>query len=215
MKRIVSTAAALCFFGAAAVIAQPQTDTRTHEQMTTKESGPAGKSKVQTEKVTGIVKEYDAGKTIKISGPSDKTYSFDLDDNARVQGSIVVGQIASVEFTKSSDGRKTVRVVSQASKEDVNAATAPRSYMETTTKEKGPEASSKVKTEVVVGMVKEYESGKKITVTGPKNKDYSFELDEAVSMTGPIAVGDRVKVTYTKGDSGEKVTVLAPYRGKA
>ena len=65
-----------------------------------------------------------------------------------------------------------------------------------------------------MGTVKEYEAGKKIKVTGPDNKSYSFDLDEAVSLTGPIAVGDRVKVTYTKGDSGEKVTMLAPYKGK-
>jgi hypothetical protein len=214
MKRILSAAVTLCFFVAAAA-ASAQTDTRMHQQTTTKESGPAGKSRLQTEEVTGIVKEYEPGKKIKISGPGDKSYSFDLDNNARVEGPIVVGEMARVEFSRSSDGRKSVRVLSRASREDVSVTTAPTSYMETTTKEKGPEGSRKMKTETLVGTVKEYEAGKKIKVTGPDNKSYSFNLDEAVSMTGPIAIGDRVKVTYTKGDSDEKVTVLAPYKGKA
>ena len=53
-------------------------------------------------------------------------------------------------------------------------------------------------------------------MTGPKDKDYSFDLDENVSMAGTaINVGDRVKVTYTKGDSGQKATTIAPYTAKA
>ena len=84
-------------------------------------------------------------------------------------------------------------------------------HSESTTKHKGPGPNTKVKTEVVVGTVKTYEAGKKITVTGPKNKDYSFDLDENVSMSGPaVNVGDKVKVTYTKGDNGNKATIIGP-----
>lgn len=95
------------------------------------------------------------------------------------------------------------------------AATTPAPggtmHMESTTKHKGPGKNTKVKTEVVVGTVKTYEAGKKITVTGPKNKDYSFDLDENVSMAGSaVNVGDKVKVTYTKGDNGNKATIIGP-----
>jgi hypothetical protein len=213
--RILSVAVAACFVGSVAASVAAQTDTRTHDEITTKQTGPAGTSKVRTETVTGIVKEYEAGKKIKISGPDDKTYSFDLGENARVEGAIVVGQKAKVEFTKSKDGGKSVEVVSEASREDVKAASEPRTHMESTMKEQGPNGSSKVKTEVVIGTVKTYEAGKKITVTGPKNKNYSFDLDEQVTIAGPVSIGDRVKVTLTKGDNGERVTVLAPYKGKA
>jgi hypothetical protein len=84
-------------------------------------------------------------------------------------------------------------------------------HMESTTKHKGPGKNTKVKTEVVVGTVKTYDAGKKITVTGPKNKDYSFDLDENVSMKGSaVNVGDKVKVTYVKGDNGNKATIIGP-----
>ncbi len=86
--------------------------------------------------------------------------------------------------------------------------------MESTTKQTSPEGTTKIKSESVIGKVKEFEAGKKIVVTGPKNKDYKFELDEGVSMSGPVSVGERVKVTYTKSDGREKVTVVAPYKGK-
>jgi hypothetical protein len=67
-----------------------------------------------------------------------------------------------------------------------------------------------VKTETVIGTVKTYEAGKKITVTGPKNKDYSFDLDDNVAMKGTANVGDRVKVVYSKSDGGNKVTTISP-----
>ena len=48
-------------------------------------------------------------------------------------------------------------------------------------------------------------------MTGPKNKDYSFDLDENVSMTGAsVNLGDKVKVTYTKGDNGMKADTIGP-----
>ena len=85
---------------------------------------------------------------------------------------------------------------------------------ESTTKHKGPGPNTKTKSKTVVGTVKEYDAGKKIVVTGPKNKDYSFDLDENAGVTGDIAVGGKVKVTYTKTDSGQKVTTVAPYTAK-
>ena len=90
-----------------------------------------------------------------------------------------------------------------------------KSHTETTTKASSPDGSSKIKTETVVGTVKAYEAGKKLTVTGPKKKSYSFDLDQETSMTGGVAIGDRVKVTYTKVDGHKKVTVVSAYTGKA
>jgi len=84
-------------------------------------------------------------------------------------------------------------------------------HMKSTTKSKGPGPNTKIKTETVIGSVKEYESGKKIVVTGPKNKDYKFDLDDNVGMKGPVNVGERVKVTYSKADGGDRVTTIVPY----
>jgi hypothetical protein len=87
-------------------------------------------------------------------------------------------------------------------------------HEETTTTHKGKGKNTKMKTETVVGTVKEYEAGKKIVVTGPKDKEYSFDLDTNVGMEGTINTGEKVKVTYTKGPDGNKVTTIAPYKGK-
>ncbi len=84
-------------------------------------------------------------------------------------------------------------------------------HVESTTKQKGPGPNTKTKTETVIGTVKTYEAGKSITVTGPKDKDYSFDLDENVAMKGTIAVGERAKVTYSKTDGKDKVTTVMAY----
>ena len=83
-----------------------------------------------------------------------------------------------------------------------------KSVSESTTKEKDAQGSMKTKTKTVTGTVKEYEAGKKIVVTGPKDKDYSFDLSENVATKGTIGVGERVKVTYSKTDGGDKVTTV-------
>ena len=85
---------------------------------------------------------------------------------------------------------------------------------ETMTKHKGPGPDTKTTTKWVVGTVKEYDAGKKIVVVGPKKKDYSFDLDQNAGVTGDIAAGTKVKVTYTKDDNGQKVTTVAPYGKK-
>ncbi len=85
---------------------------------------------------------------------------------------------------------------------------------EHTTKHTGPGENTKEKTQTVIGVVKDYEAGKKIVVTGPKKKDYSFDLDGNAGVTGDIAVGRKVKVTYTKSSDGQKVTTVAPYPAK-
>ena len=82
-------------------------------------------------------------------------------------------------------------------------------HTESKTKQTGPGPNVKTKTETVVGTVKEYEAGKKIKVTGPNDKDFSFDLVKDVSMKGNVAVGQRVKVEYTKGDMGNHVTIVS------
>ena len=49
---------------------------------------------------------------------------------------------------------------------------------------------------------------------GPKDKDYTFDLDEAASINPSVAVGARVKVTYTKADNGQKITMIEPAPGR-
>lgn len=217
MKRWTGTIAILAFLATGIAVAQ------TRVESVTKEKSSAGTTKTKAKTVTGTVKEYEAGKKIKITGPADKTYSFDLDENARVEGTIAVGERAKIEYTKDASGTEHVTVLSDARAGVEPAATKAQAaeartaqsggslHMESTTKQKGPGPNTKIKTETVIGTVKEYESGKKIVVTGPKDKDHKFDLDYNVEMKGPVNVGERVKVTYTKGDGGDKVTTVAPY----
>jgi len=214
MKRAL-VLAGLCL-AAAGSLALGQDQPKTHTETTVKQKGPGPDTKTKTESVVGTVKEYDAGKKIKISGPGDKTYSFDLDEGAKVNGSIVVGQPAKVHYTKDSEGHEHVSVISEASSVASGVSAKPATHTEKTVKTKNPNGpDTKVKTESVVGTVKEYEAGKKIVVSGPNSKSYSFDLDENASVRKPVAVGDGVKVTYTKGDGGEKVTVVSHYGSKA
>jgi hypothetical protein len=225
MKRILVAATALCFLaGAQAAFAQE----KVHMESKTKQTGPGPNVKVKKEVTIGTVKEYEAGKKITISGPGDKTYSFDLDKDARVVGSIAPGQSAKVEWTKDNNGKEHVTVITAA-----GASGSARGSAETAMKEPAaapneamasksktvvhqPGADVKTKTETVVGTVKEFEPGKKIKVVGPKNKDYAFDLDQGVAMKGDVAVGKRVKVQYTKANDGtEHVTVVSLVPGKA
>ncbi len=235
MKRIRDIAVILALSAATSALGQT-----THTESTTKHTGAGPNTKAKTESVTGPVKTFDAGKKITVTGPENKDYSFDLDTNAQMDSGIAAGQTVTVWYTKESGGNRAVTVTKGAGKamggggataaggsmadhsgmaagQKTEAAPPPGGsmHMESTTKHTGPGPNTKVKTETVIGAVKTYDAGKKITVTGPKNKDYSFDLDENVTMGGAgINVGDRVKVTYTKGDNGQKATTIAPYTGK-
>lgn len=211
MKRLTIAALTACCMAAGTAAAQQVPD-KAHTETTLKQTGPDGKVRTKSETVVGTVKDYEAGKKIKLSGPADKTYSFDLDEGAQVQGSIVVGQPAKVTFYKGNDGAEHVSVISEASASSQMAASAPRVHSESTMKKSAPGMDTiKTKSEVVIGVVKDYEPGRKIRIAGPKNKDYSFDLDEQVAMKGAISVGERVKVTCTKADDGQKVTTVESY----
>jgi hypothetical protein len=198
------------FVGAPALPAQE----KEHTEVKTKQTGAGPNTTSKSEWVAGTVKEYEAGKSIKISGPNDKTYSFDLDNAARVEGVIVVGQPAKVGYSKGSDGVERVTVVSAASPSAQAGTTAPRAHVETETRQSVPGPDLKTKSEVVVGTVKAYEPGKSIKVVGPAEKDYSFDLEEGVSLRGVISVGERVRVTYTKVSNGERVTTIEVVKGR-
>ena len=217
--------------------AAPAQEPATHTETTTKHTGAGPNTKMKTEWVTGTVKAYDAGKSIKIEGPGGKNYSFDLDDKdttVKVNGTIAVGERAKVGYTKDANGKEHVTVLSSgtameekqpSSKRSHNkmtgtseqnaeaASTGGRMHSESTVKHTGAGPDTKTSNEVVVGTVKEYKAGKSIEVTGPGDKNYKFDLDHASGVEGQVAVGDRVKVTYTKSDNGNKVTTIQPEHG--
>jgi hypothetical protein len=213
MKRITLATVGLCLLAGAQAIAQ--TPDKQAVETKTKQTMPGVTLKSEAQSVSGTVKEYEAGKKIKLSGPDDKSYAFDLSETARVEGKIVVGQMATVKYTKGTDGKETVAVVSEATANSVTAAEAPKMHSESVMKSSGPAAATKTKTETVVGVVKEYAAGKSIKVTGPKTKDYSFDLTGMVALKTEVSVGERVKVTFTKSDGGDKVTTIVAYPHKA
>jgi uncharacterized OB-fold protein len=212
MKRITLAAVGLCLLAASPAFSQ--TPEKKAVETTTKQTLPGVTLKSETQSVSGTVKEYEAGKKIKLSGPDDKSYSFELVENGKVEGKIVVGQMATVQYTKGTDGKETVTVLSEATANAVTAADAPKMHSETVTKSSGPDATTKTKTETVVGVVKEYEAGKSIKVTGPKTKVYSFDLTEMAALKTEVSVGERVKVTFTKSDNGDKATTIVAYPHK-
>ncbi len=205
-----AVALGLLMGGVAVAVAQEPV----HTESTVKTTGAGPTTKTKMEWVNGTVKEYEAGKKIKVEGPGEKSYSFDLDENAHVQGSIVVGQKAKVGYTKSADGVEHVSVISEASAASERDAAAPRMHTESVVKHTGPGPNTRTKTETVVGTVKEYTEGKSIKVTGPGDKNYSFDLNEGSGVEGSVTIGERVQVTYSRMADGDKVTTIKPYHGK-
>jgi hypothetical protein len=218
MKHVLGVLAAVLFVAGSPAAAQEK---KIHVESRTTQSGPGPDSKVKKEITVGTVKEYVAGRRLKVVGPNDKTYSFDLEENARVEGAITVGQPVTVQWTKEDNGREHVTVLSGpgSTKGAAEMAMQPTSdpghdvriKSKTTVHQPGPDVTTK--TEMVVGTVKEYEPGKKIKVTGPGGDDRTFDLDPAVIVRGKIGAGSRVQVEYVKADDGlehVKVVALAP-----
>jgi hypothetical protein len=217
MKRIIGTAVGICLLAGSQAFAQ--TAEKKSVETTTKQTGPGATLTTETQSVTGTVQSYEAGKKIKLSGPNDKSYAFDLSENARLDGTIVVGQMATVKYSKGTDGKETVLVISNGTANGtanvMPAADAPKMHSESTTKSTGPAGTTKIKTEVVVGTVKEYEAGKSIKVTGPNDKDFSFDLTDMVPLKTAVTIGERVKVTFTKSNNGDKATTIVAHPAKA
>lgn len=95
------------------------------------------------------------------------------------------------------------------------ADTSGKTMAQTTeTKHTGPGPNTKTKGKKVIGTVKSLEAGKKIVVTGPKNKDYSFDLDDkdmTANVDPAIAVGNKVEVIESTDDAGKKMLKVSPY----
>jgi hypothetical protein len=94
MKKFATLAVASLFAAGISGVAMGQE--KTHSETTTKQTGPGPDMKVKSETVTGTVKSYNAGKSIKVEGPGGKNYSFDLDEVARVDGKMAVGSMVMV-----------------------------------------------------------------------------------------------------------------------
>jgi hypothetical protein len=199
MRRALAFGCALLLLaGSGAVLAQ----TRVHTESKTKQTGPGPNIVTKTESVTGVVKEYRAGKKIEISGPNEKRYSFDLDEGVRIDGLVTVGQMARVDWVKR-DGRERVTVIAPY------AVGIRSSAGEVPKRPKSGTAETKTTAEVVVGTVKTYTAGRNITVNGPYGKDYSFELDQRVRVPRDVAVGRKVRIEYTKSGAGKRITGIA------
>ena len=112
MRKFATLAVASLFAVGVTGVAMAQD--KTHSETTTKQTGPGPDVKTKSETVTGTVKSYNAGKSIKVEGPGGKNYSFDLDEVARVEGNIAEGQMVKVSYYKSNDGREHVTVLSEA-----------------------------------------------------------------------------------------------------
>jgi len=97
---------------------------------------------------------------------------------------------------------------------DTSAASGKTMAQTTETKHAGPGKNTKTKGKTVIGTVKTLEAGKTIVVTGPKNKDYSFALDDkdmTANVDPAIAVGNKVKVVEKTDEAGKKTLAVSPY----
>jgi hypothetical protein len=99
-----------------------------------------------------------------------------------------------------------------------SAASGKTMAQTTETKHTGPGPNTKTKGKTVIGTVKTLDAGKKIVVTGPKNKDFSFDLDDkdmTANVDPAVAVGNKVKVVESTDDAGKKMLTVSPYTGKS
>ena len=78
--------------------------------------------------MSGTVKEYEAGKKIKLSGPMTSRLPSTSPRPPRSRERSSVGQMATVKYTKGTDGKETVSVVSEATANAVTAAEAPKMH---------------------------------------------------------------------------------------
>jgi hypothetical protein len=72
----------------------------------------------------------------------------------------------------------------------------------------------KSKSKTVIGTVKEYQAGEKLEVTGPKSKEYTFDLDQShttATVDPSVAVGTRVKVVSKTDTAGKTTITVKPY----
>lgn len=73
------------------------------------QTGPG--ENVKTTMVTGVVTKYDLGKEIAVRAEDGNDHDFQLDEGARVEGTVEIGKPATIHYTESG-GKKQVTVVS-------------------------------------------------------------------------------------------------------
>ena len=77
----------------------------------------------------------------------------------------------------------------------------------TTMKETGP--GPNVKTTVVTGVVTKYEPGHELEIRPADGNMHDFDLEDNVQITGAIAVGQPVTVTYTEVNGKKRASIIA------
>jgi hypothetical protein len=75
---------------------------------TMKETGPG--PNVKTTVVTGVVTKYEPGNELELRPADGNMHDFDLEDSVQVNGTIVVGQPATVTYTEE-NGKKRVTII--------------------------------------------------------------------------------------------------------
>ncbi len=94
------------------------------------------------------------------------------------------------------------------------AAGTTSTESKSTTTTKSPSGTMKMKSHTATGMVKEFESGKKLVVTTANKKSRSWDLDDkdtTYDVDSTIAVGSRVKVVEKTDADGKKSVSVSPY----
>ena len=108
-RKIFATALSVLFLGGTVGVAQDKPMEKTEEKKVTTSDGTA-KSKSHT--IVGTVKEYEAGKELKVL-VGKKTHSYSLDSktvNTIVDPSVAVGSKVKIIETKNAEGIKTLTV---------------------------------------------------------------------------------------------------------
>ncbi len=102
----------------APVFAQ-QSTTTSETKKETKTTSAAGTTKSKTHTVIGTVKEFDAGKSIKIATSSKKSQKFSLDDKdvaTTVDPAVAVGVKVKAVQTTDTNGIKSLKIEPYSSK---------------------------------------------------------------------------------------------------
>ena len=106
-----------------------------------------------------------------------------------------------------------VAVARQTDTSGSNTSTESKSTMKT----KSASGTSKMKTHTASGTVKDFDAGKKITVTTANNKDRSWSLDDkdvTYDVDASVAAGSKVKVVEKTDADGKKSVSIKPAAAK-
>ena len=195
--------------------AWPRPRTSSDTETTTKTDGPGPDTKTKTEWVTGTVKDYEAGKKIKIEGPGGKDYSFDLDENratcrARSWSARRPRSATASRPTASSRSPSSPRPAPTRRRRPRRRGRTPRSADEADRTRTGCQDEDRSRRRHGQGLRARQEDqghgpGRQGLLVRPRRGCHGVQ--------GNVAVGERVKVTYTKTANGDKVTTIEPDHG--